>query len=223
MVVDENELVFPLDNYKEYLVRLDESASDYHNLGESESKASSYRGTIINLDIDMREVKSYISIFNDIEGNPISSMTCKGRGCVGVEELAEGVFKFRISAGLPFQLQANAQRCLIPSPETFSSQNLGKNFCMPTFEEEGNLRIARGEGGEYYYYVGEFNDESLIENYEESIEGQSLTFIKQQVGERIFLFVESVELLAMNQQESIESLSQYALEETLERPMFVSR
>lgn len=223
MIIDQNELVYPLDNYKEYLVSLDESASDYHNLGERETKASSYRGTVMNLNIDMREVKSYISIFNDIEGNPISSMSCKGRGCVGVEELAEGVFKFRISAGLPFQLQANAQRCLIPSPETFSTQNLGKNFCMPTFEEEGNLRIARGEGGEYYYYVGEFSDESLIENYEASMEDKSLTFIKQEVGERIFLFVESVELLAMSQQESIESLSQYALEETLERPMFVSR
>lgn len=221
--IDEDQVIYPLDSYKEYQILVDDTASDFHNLGDTNVQASSYPGTTINMDVDMREVRSYISVFNDIEGNPIDSIECKGRGCVSVEELTEGVFKFRISTGLPFELRTSLQRCLIPSPDTFYTQNLGHNFCMPTFEEDGELRLTQGDSGHYYYYVGEFEDMEMIENYEGSIKDSSLTFIKQTVGKRIFLFVESEELLALNQQQAIESLSQYALEESLDRPMFVSR
>ncbi|NDJ80265.1 hypothetical protein GXP65_04460 [Vibrio campbellii] len=223
ILLDHKEVVYPLDQYLDYQIALDEDASDYHNLGRSKYQATSYPGTVMNLDVDLREVKSYISIFNDIEGNPIDLVECLGTGCVSVEQITDGVFKFRISSGLPFELRTSAQRCLIPSPDEFSTQNLGKNFCMPNFEEEGQFRITRGDSGNYYYYVGEFNDMDIIESYETSLNDSSLKFVKQTVGTRTFLFVESPSLLALNQQEAIESLSQYALEETLDRPMLVSR
>ena len=223
LTLDADEKAFPLDEYKEYEVTLDEAASDYHNSGDMTAKASSYPGTLLKLNVDMREVKSYISVFSDIEGNPVDVMECLGHGCVSVEELTEGVFKFRITEGLPFELRTSSQRCLIPAPETFSTNNLGQNFCMPSFEEDGQLRLTKGDSGNYYYYVGEFEDNQMIATYEDSLEDDTLTFIKQTVGERIFLFIESEELLALNQQQAIESLSQYALEETLDRPMFVSR
>lgn len=215
--------LYALDSYKEYKVNLDEGASDYFNIGDSNAEASSYPGTLLNLDVDMREVKTYISVFNDIEGNPVNSMQCEGRGCIDVEEITEGVFKFRISAGLPFELRTSSQRCLIPPPHLFSTYNLGENFCMPGFDESGDLRLTQGDNGLYYYYVGEYEDSNLIQDYEASLNDSSLTFIKKSVGERIFLFVESPEQLAMNQKEAIESLSQYALEETISRPMYVSR
>lgn len=221
--IDEDEVIYPLDSYKEYQILVDDTASDFHNLGDTNVQASSYPGTTVNMDVDMREVRSYISVFNDIEGNPIDAIECRGRGCVSVEELTEGVFKFRISTGLPFELRTSQQRCLIPSPDTFYTQNLGHNFCMPTFEEDGELRITQGDSGHYYYYLGEFEDMAMIEDYENSISDTSLVFVKQKVGKRVFLFVESEILLASHQQQVIESLSQYALEETLERPMFVSR
>lgn len=223
ILLDDDEVVYPLDQYLDYQVALDDDASDYHNLGDSKKQATSYPGTVMNVDVDLREVKSYISIFNDIEGNPIDLVECLGRGCVSVEQITDGVFKFRISSGLPFELRTSAQRCLIPSPNEFSTQNLGENFCMPSFEEEGGFRITRGDSGNYYYYVGEFNDMDIIEAYEASLNDSSLEFVKQTVGARTFLFVESPSLLALNQQEVIESLSQYALEETLNKPMLVSR
>lgn len=223
LTLSSNVNFYALDSYKEYKVNLDEGASDYSNIGDSNIEASSYPGTVLNLDVDMREVKTYISVFNDIEGNPVNSIQCEGRGCVDVEEITEGVFKFRISAGLPFELRTSSQRCLIPPPNLFSTYNLGENFCMPGFDESGELRLTQGDNGLYYYYVGEYEDSNLIQDYEASLNDSSLTFIKKSVGERIFLFVESPELLAMNQKETIESLSQYALEETTSRPMYVSR
>ncbi|MGF1683981.1 CS1-pili formation C-terminal domain-containing protein [Photobacterium minamisatsumaniensis] len=224
LLLDSDEVIYPLARYQEYQVTLDEAASDYHNRGESGTAASSYPGTMVRLNVDMREIKSYISIFNDIEGNPVDMVECRGEGCVGVEVLTEGVFKFRVSAGLPFELRTSAQRCLIPSPDTFSTQNLGQNFCMPVFdEEEGGLRLSRGEGGGYFYYVGEFNDTSVIETYEKSLQGEPLTFIRHQVGKRIFLFIETTERLANVHRQTISALGQYALEETLNTPTFVSR
>ena len=222
VVLDSDIELYPLDSYREYAVNLDEEASDYYNIGSPSVEASSYPGSLLNLDVDMREVKTYISVFNDIEGNPVNTMQCNGQGCIDVEEVTEGVFKFRISAGLPFELRTSSQRCLIPPPHLFSTYNLGENFCMPGFEEEGELRLSRGENG-IYYYVGEYDDNEFIAGYESSLSNEPIKFIKKSVGERIFLFVESSEQLTMKQKQVIESLSQYALEETINRPMFVSR
>ncbi|PSW16844.1 hypothetical protein C9I98_20020 [Photobacterium sanctipauli] len=224
ILLDSDEVIHPLERYREYQVTLDEAASDYHNLGDSNASASSYPGTLIRLDVDMREIKSYISTFDDIEGNPVNTVECRGQGCVDVEVLAEGVFKFRVSAGMPFELRTSAQCCLIPSPETFSTQNLGRNFCMPVFDEERDgLRLSRSESGAYYYYVGEFIDETLIKAYEQRLEGEPMTFIRRTVGGRTFLFIEAPERLVNTQREVIVALGQYALEETLDTPTFVTR
>ncbi|MEI6858744.1 MAG: CS1-pili formation C-terminal domain-containing protein [Shewanella sp.] len=222
LTLDEDRLIFPIDSYQEYQVILDESASDYHNSGESSVQGSSYPGTVITLDVNMKEVKTYISVFNDIEGRPIDEVTCLGTGCLGIEELAEGVFQFKISQGEPFVLQSHNQRCLIPAPSEFERQNLGTNFCMPIFELHDGIQIVQGENGHYYYYVGEFSNDEVIKKYEQLMEGTPFTFIRKQVGTRLFLFVESQDLITQIYKDNLESLSSYALEEQDSTP-YVSR
>ncbi|PSW20633.1 hypothetical protein C9I98_07225 [Photobacterium sanctipauli] len=222
LILNDDEVVSPIDLYREYEIVIDEDASDYHNEGQSHLAATSFPGTLLAMDVDMREIKSYISIFNDIEGNPVNTVECRGTGCVDVEELVDGVFKFRVSAGLPFELRTSAQRCLIPPPSEFDGNNLGSNFCMPAFEEsEDGMKLTRGQNGNFYYYIGEFNDGSLVERYESQLEDEPLTFIRKTVGSRTFLFVEAPFELDTANVGVLSTLEAYALEETLEQPFYV--
>lgn len=224
ITVDRDNTIKAIDPYQEYEVQLDEDASDYHNVGESVAKGTSYPGTLVTMDVDMREIKSYISVFNDIEGNPISAVQCVGAGCVDVEELSEGVFKFRVNAGMPFELRTSSQRCLIPTPSEFDTNNLGANFCMPVFSEDlDGTRIAKGSNGKFYYYVGEFNDQDVLRRYQAQLEDQPLSFINKEVGKRTFLFIESEAPLEIASAQILKELGSYALEESLDRPSFAAQ
>lgn len=220
--VDNNTVIEPLTRYHEYEVILDEEASDYHNLGDASAKGTSLPGTVVDLNINMRRVRSYISVFSDIEGNPIEDVSCRGLGCLSVEELTAGVFKFRVSEGVPFELFASNERCLIPDPGSFAESNLGYNFCMPSFELLEGLQVVKTTNGKFLYYVGEFKDDALIAKYENGLDSNKITFVKKQVGDSTYLFVSTGTMLAKNAKDRIEELSAYALEELNNAP-YVSR
>ena len=218
-----NDLVVqPLNNYREYEVVLDEDSSDYHNLGASSATGTSLPGTIVDLGLNLRKVHSYISVFSDVEGRPIDSVSCKGDGCLSVHELADGVFKFRVSEGVPFELFSNNERCIIPDPSKFEEYNLGYNFCMPKFESLDGLQVVKTSNGRYLYYIGEFFDDSVIEQYENKINKDLITFVRKKIGDRVFLFASSKVEIANNMKSNIEELSTYALEELNNDP-YVSR
>lgn len=223
--IDKKALAYPLESYKEYQVMLDDSSSDYHNRGDSFAQGSSYPGTSLLLGVDNREVRSYISVFTSVEGEPIDRVECVGEGCVSVEELTEGVFKFRVSKGLPFQLKtALNQRCFIPSPNMAERQNLGQNFCMPQFDNVDGLQLALGKDGQYYYYVGEFATLQQLEFYHQELTEQNpeAELVKKNIGKRTFLFVRSPQYLARRGVDLVRSLSAYALEEQ-SNPSYVYR
>ena len=216
VVIDNAQVIHPLERYKEYQVMLDDSSSDYHNLGENFVQGSSYPGTVLNLNINNRELRSYISVFTNVEGQPINSVECHGEGCVSVEELTDGVFKFRVNKGLPFQLKTGQnQRCFIPSPSVAKRQNLGQNFCMPQFENMDGLQLAKGIDGQYYYYVGEFSDLDQFASYYENLNRSNpdSELVKKHIGDRSFLFIRSPQYLAQEEADLVRSLSEYALEE----------
>ncbi|CAK6712242.1 conserved hypothetical protein [Vibrio harveyi] len=214
VLVDKDIVIQSFKPYREYKITLDEAASDYHNTGESFAESSSYPGTILKLGIDLHSIKSYLSVFTDIEGNAVDDVRCRGAGCLDVEELTPGVFKFKISQGLPYQLISHGQRCIIPYFDDYDSYNLGTNFCMPHFNLQSGQQIARGRNNKLYYYVGEFSQRSVIEHYENQLTNQNLIFVKKQVGERTFVFIETQGLLASNQIQIINEFSAYALEES---------
>ena len=216
LVVDKAKIVYPLNVYKEYQAKVDDSSSDYYNKGERFVQGSSLPGTALQLNVDNREVRSYISVFSNIEGEPIDDVACIGDGCVSVEMLTEGVFKFRVSKGLSFKLKTSLnQHCFIPSPNSRVHQNLGKNFCMPQFDNVNGLQISKGDNEQYYYYVGEFATLDKLASYVKALneENSNIKLIKKYIGERIFLFVRTPQYLTQKEVSLVDTLSTYALEE----------
>ncbi|EJE8675978.1 CS1-pili formation C-terminal domain-containing protein [Vibrio parahaemolyticus] len=225
LMIDKAQVVYPLERYKEYQVRVDDSSSDYHNRGERSVQGSSFPGTALRLNVDNREVRSYISVFSNIEGEPIDEVSCVGEGCVSVETLAEGVFKFRVSKGLPFQLKTSLnQRCFIPSPNLTVHQNLGQNFCMPQFDNDDGLQMAQGADGQHYYYAGEFAVLEPVTSYWKMLSEQNpdVELLKKHIGKRTFLFIRSPLRLTQKEIGMVRALSAYALEEQ-NNPSYVYR
>ncbi|MCR9352121.1 CS1-pili formation C-terminal domain-containing protein [Vibrio alginolyticus] len=225
LVIDKTQVVHPLNSYKEYQVTVDDSSSDYHNRGERFVQGSSFPGTALRLNVDNREVRSYISVFSSVEGLPIDEVTCVGDGCVSVETLTEGVFKFRVSKGLPFQLKTSLnQRCFIPSPSSTAHQNLGQNFCMPQFESVDGLQVTQGEDGQHYYYVGEFATLEQLSSYSQALSEQNpdIELVKKHIGKRTFLFIRSPQRLTQEGVNIVRAFSAYALEEK-SNPSYVYR
>ncbi len=225
VVIDKTQVVHPLNSYKEYQVTVDDSSSDYHNRGERFVKGSSFPGSALRLNVDNREVRSYISVFSSIEGQPIDEVTCEGEGCVSVDMLTEGVFKFRVNKGLPFQLKTSLnQRCFIPSPNATAHQNLGQNFCMPQFDNVDGLQVTRGEDGQHYYYAGEFAALEQLASYSQALSEQNpdIELVKKHIGKRTFLFIRSPQRLTQEGVGLVRALSAYALEEQ-SNPSYVYR
>lgn len=120
------------------------------------------------------------------------TVTCRGIGCVSVEELSDGVFKFKVRTGMPYELQANNQRCLIPNLNGIENRNLGENFCMPQFDiDDDGYQIAKGADGtgKNLYYVGEFDDTTMMKKLIDSTKDEPFEFINKTVGKREFLFI----------------------------------
>ncbi len=225
LVIDKAKVAHPLNNYKEYQVRVDDSSSDYHNRGEHFVQGSSFPGTALRLNVDNREVRSYISVFSSIEGQPIDEVTCVGSGCVSVDMLTEGVFKFRVNKGLPFQLKTSSnQRCFIPSPGSTAHQNLGQNFCMPQFDSVDGLQMVRGDDGQHYYYAGEFAALEQLASYSQALSEQNsdIELMEKHIGERTFLFIRSPQRLTLEGVSLVRALSAFALEEQ-SNPSYVYR
>jgi hypothetical protein len=212
VILDHDVKLYPLTKYKEYQVSLDMESSDYYNNGESSTIASSYPGTLVNLDVDLHEVRSYISIFNDLEGRAIDTVTCKGVGCVSVEELSDGVFKFKVRMGMPYELQANNQRCLIPNLNMVGNHNLGENFCMPQFDiDDEGYQIAKGSD-KNFYYVGEYDDKGLMKKLIAGLQDEPFEFITKTVGNREFLFLKLDGFLTAEQGSKLDAMKAYAIE-----------
>jgi hypothetical protein len=213
--IDDDVKLYPLKRYKEYQVTLDVDSSDYYNNGSNGAIASSYPGTIVDLNVDLHEVRSYISIFNDLDGRAIDTVTCRGIGCVSVEELSDGVFKFKVRMGMPYELQANNQRCLIPNLNSIENRNLGENFCMPQFDiDDDGYQIAKGAHGtdKNLYYVGEFDDTTMMRKLIDSTKDEPFEFINKTVGKREFLFIKLDGFLTAEQGSKLDAMKAYAVE-----------
>ncbi|UJZ95711.1 CS1-pili formation C-terminal domain-containing protein [Photobacterium damselae subsp. damselae] len=159
--INERSELVPIDNYKEYQVSIDTDASDFYNQGDDFIKTTTAPGTVIDMDLRLYNVDSYISIFNDLSGSPVSNIKCIGDGCYGVQEIQDGVYKIRVAKGQPFKLVTNNERCFIPSSDSIKSNNLGENFCMPTTENVDGIQMAK-INNKYYYYVGLYNDRDVF-------------------------------------------------------------
>ncbi|EJN6959334.1 CS1-pili formation C-terminal domain-containing protein [Photobacterium damselae] len=212
--INERSELVPIDNYKEYQVSIDTDASDFYNQGDDFIKTTTAPGTVIDMDLRLYNVDSYISIFNDLSGSPVSNIKCIGDGCYGVQEIQDGVYKIRVAKGQPFKLITNNERCFIPSSDSIESNNLGENFCMPTTENIDGIQMAKIKN-KYYYYVGLYNDRDVFISTAKTLSSDfNEKFVFRDAGNKTMVFLRSDNKLSKLGKENINVLQSYALDDT---------
>lgn len=203
--------VYPLKEYQEYEFELDTEASDFYNNGESHISATSYPGTIIRLDTSLSELKSFISTFSDINGNPIDGVECVGEGCVSADRLVEGVYQFKVKNKLPYKIISKTNQCVIPELSSVNNLNLGNNFCMPTFEENSEGYQIALVDSIYYYYLGQYKDTNVVLNYQDKLNKSGVEIINKRLGEYSYVFAKSAGLLTATNKLFVDELINYAV------------
>ncbi|CAH1531822.1 conserved exported hypothetical protein [Vibrio jasicida] len=214
----DNELeVHALKSYKKYSFNVDQYSSDFFNDGESNVEATSFPGTLIRLDTSVGELKSFISTFVDIKGELIDSVECVGRGCVQTERLVEGVYQFKVKKSLPYKIISRKEQCVIPSLDNSDSRNLGENFCMPSFEDSySDYQLAKFSDNDYYYFIGKFTDDSIVETYKKKFMKSGVVFVERKVDGFSYIFINSERLLVKNELNDVNEMMSFALENNLE-------
>lgn len=208
-----SELV-PIDNYKEYQVSIDTEASDFYNQGDDFIKTTTAPGTVIDMDLRLYNIDSYISIFNDLSGSPVSNVRCVGTGCYGIQEIQDGVYKIRIAKGEPFKIVTNDERCFIPDHDDIVSNNLGENFCMPSTEDINGMQVTKIKN-KYYYYVGLYNNKDIFINAANTLSNDfNEKVVFRDAGNKIMVFFSSDSKLSKFDKENINVLQSYALDDT---------
>ncbi|HIF9291720.1 TPA: CS1-pili formation C-terminal domain-containing protein [Photobacterium damselae] len=212
--IDDSAKIIPISNYKEYQVSVDTDASDFYNQGDDFVKSTTAPGTVIGMDLRLYHIDSYISIFNDLSGSPVSNIKCVGDGCYGVQEIQDGVYKIRVAKGQPFKLVTSNERCFIPTSDSILSNNLGENFCMPNTEDQNGIQVAKIKN-KYYYYIGMYSDKDVFINTANTIYSNvDKQFVFRNAGNNTMVFLSSDKKVSEQDKEKLNTLQSYALDDT---------
>ncbi|HIF9456464.1 TPA: CS1-pili formation C-terminal domain-containing protein [Photobacterium damselae] len=224
MNIEQNKSVVGVKNYKDYDIKLDTDSSNYIQTSSSDREGFSYPGSVITVNSSLTRIKTFITSFEDINKNAINDIKCIGDGCIGIETLAEGVFKVLVVSGSDFELVSNHQTCVTPSLErnTTKIANLGMNYCLPGLNDNQLLamdKIDLDEGS--FYFVGVYTDESTLNNAKAELRQLGLKDISRKVGSRRYLYVQSENILTVSQKDKISSLFKYAKRQSINNHKFV--
>lgn len=201
-----------LEEYNEYGFNLDTELSGYKHKQIENSDMFSYPGTLKEITTEFEEVVSVLTYFEDFNSRPINNVECKG--CSSIAKVGDGVYNISVQRGEKFLLTANEQICALR--EGYLDSTYGKSNCFPQIEEdELGLQIVvngLGDKGEYIYYLGAFDDNSIIEKYKKLMSDMEVIQISFNGNRHYFakLYAKPTLSIAKNKQVILE-LQNYAL------------
>ncbi|MHC0041876.1 TcfC E-set like domain-containing protein [Vibrio campbellii] len=210
-IVYDKEQIIPLRDYYEYDTNFDSESVNLYNSGESKKEVYSHPGTVAYLSPKISRVVSFVTSFNDISDEPIKEVTCKGDGCLEVNEMTEGVYRVTVLEGLNFELSSNEQQCLLPYEFTSTDQlNFGQNYCLPIAENNEVQQIEIDEEILSAIFLGAYEDSIQLKNAIEKLKSLGYLVIQKDIGEHKAVYIahntsNMVEMLASHKKE-IESI-----------------
>ncbi len=216
-MINKDQEIIPLNDYENYEVFFDTESVDLYNTGEASIKLFSIPGSIAELKPNVHKKVSFISAFNDLNEETVKGVTCKGEGCISVNEITDGIFRVTVLEGLDFNLASEGNKCFIPDKDSIVHLNLGRNYCLPT--EYTDIHSVEIEGKSYQAtYIGIFGketvDKSLIIN---QLKEYGYRIFKKDIGEstRAVYVAQNKTMmnsLFVNHYEQLEQLKAIALE-----------
>ncbi|HIF9469156.1 TPA: TcfC E-set like domain-containing protein [Photobacterium damselae] len=204
--------IYPLNSYDSYNAFLDSESVSLYNSGNDSFNGFIYPGTIAKVDAKLSKMVSFISSFSDIYEDDITSLECKGDGCVSVEELTTGVYKISLMEGLNFELKAGDNRCIIPhlyqNPDNL---NFGNNYCLPKLEPADSILLSKDGEEHNIYYVGVFKGIEKLTISLDKLVNNDTRVLEKTIGSYKALYLESKRKLTNEQSFILNNLSSLSM------------
>lgn len=159
--------IIELEPYKDYKVYFDTESDDFLVKGDVSKSFFALPGKVINQNINLHKVKTFIASFEDFDGKQIREPKCIGNGCNGISEIGDGVYSISLISGLDYKIFANNGVCLLPKNINLETRNFGSRKCFPDIQDiNGEMIVSSdSEGSEIKYrYIGMVSSEDITNN-----------------------------------------------------------
>ncbi len=156
--INKTNSLIPLNEYKHYHSSLDSESVSLENRGQKEVSGFSYPGSVYTLSPKISKIVSFITAFDDVFEQSVNKVSCKGDGCVSVENIDENIFNVKVRAGSQFMLYSDDLVCLTPGVKNIKTLNLGVNHCVPNIDTNDDGMLLTGPDGlkRKIYFLGIF-------------------------------------------------------------------
>ncbi|EKO3659174.1 TcfC E-set like domain-containing protein [Vibrio metschnikovii] len=179
----DDKTLYPLNSYNQYEIKVDTESVSLINLGDSEINEFVKPGSIVRLNLDLRNILSFVGSFEDVMGEKVKDLLCKGSGCHEVQKITDGVFQVSLMEGLDFELYSDNNTCIIPENKVSKDiLNFGRNYCLPNIQPMEYILVNVDNKESLLYFIGLFDSKFDIAHVTKLLNDNNITSIIKNVG-----------------------------------------
>ncbi|WP_341496195.1 TcfC E-set like domain-containing protein [Photobacterium damselae subsp. damselae] len=188
----------------QYDISFDSESSQYENTGDKIGSYYSHPGSVKEISPNFNKVKSFLVAFEDINGEAVKEIECKGDGCSSFSDVGDGVFALNVKSGIPFSIYHDDSICMM------DSKNVTKGICLPKIAaDDDGLKLVRvGNDIKEYYFLGML-DLIALEQIKDEFEDRNI--ISYQMDSNYFVLIQN-DTFNTHDMNLLTSISNYDIE-----------
>ncbi|HIF9110382.1 TPA: TcfC E-set like domain-containing protein [Photobacterium damselae] len=202
--VNENHGIISTKANNQYDISFDSESSQYENTGDKIGSYYSHPGSVKEISPNFNKVKSFLVAFEDINGEAVKEIECKGDGCSSFSDVGDGVFALNVKSGIPFSIYHDDSICMM------DSKNVTKGICLPKIAaDDDGLKLVRvGNDIKEYYFLGML-DLIALEQIKDEFEDRNI--ISYQMDSNYFVLIQN-DTFNTHDMNLLTSISNYDIE-----------
>ncbi|HIF9335436.1 TPA: TcfC E-set like domain-containing protein [Photobacterium damselae] len=188
-------------------------------------------GMYYQLNSELIPLESQLFVFNDLFGEPITSLRCLGDGCENVEDLSDdGVYRLNYRSQKPFKLISDKRLCVY-NPEQLG-QDYIQGYCLPGLDnqedkipfEQRPLQSRSGKVQNALLYVGKFESNQEAHYIIEQLKTVGLPSKSVTLGDAQYVYVQYLDQYSLAQRTLLDNLDTYVIHDVVQpKQLFSAR
>ncbi|HIF9383779.1 TPA: TcfC E-set like domain-containing protein [Photobacterium damselae] len=204
--INENHGIIATKANNQYDISFDSESSQYENTGDKIGSYYSHPGSVKEVAPNFNKVKSFLVAFEDINGEAVKEIECKGDGCSSFSDVGDGVFALNVKSGIPFTIYHDDSICMM------DSKNVTKGICLPKIAADDDglklVRVGAGNDIKEYYFLGML-DLIALEQIKDELENSNI--ISYQMDSNYFVLIQN-DTFNTHDMNLLTSISNYDIE-----------
>lgn len=219
-----NDSLIAISPYQYTHLLLDGETS-YLDLSKDRAYFFSQPGSVYHFQTQLYPLKSQIFILSDMDKEPVSTLECRGEGCVSVEPLSnDGVFRVNYRNGANFELYSAQNLCI--SAWGALEQPYTQAYCLPGIKDEDALLAYKQKEArdikKILFYLGRFDNEEAAQKIIDELKQAKIETKSIKVDPDLYVYATHPKTLTPKQHSTLLNLNAYVLEDTRSDSKFVT-